>query len=68
MSLKISDICIQLIRSILLTILRNGWKILLVLLLLPSFIPRNAFASEKTKTMVVNNFGPEYLTLRNLNF
>ncbi len=33
--------------------LRNGWKILIVLLLLPSFIPRNAFASEKTKTIVI---------------
>jgi signal transduction histidine kinase len=33
--------------------LRNGWKILIVLLLLPSIIPRNAFASGKTKTIVI---------------
>jgi len=33
--------------------LRNGWKILIVLLLLPSFISRNANASEKTKTIVI---------------
>ena len=33
--------------------LRNGWKILIVLLLLPSLIPRDANASEKTKTIVI---------------
>jgi signal transduction histidine kinase len=33
--------------------LRNGWKILIVLLLLPSLIPRDAKASEKTKTIVI---------------
>ncbi|MFZ0471228.1 MAG: sensor histidine kinase [Bacteroidales bacterium] len=33
--------------------LKNGWKILIVLLLLPSLIPRDAKASEKTKTIVI---------------
>jgi signal transduction histidine kinase len=33
--------------------LRNGWKILIVFLLLPYLIPRDANASEKTKTIVI---------------
>jgi signal transduction histidine kinase len=33
--------------------LRNGWKILIVLLLLPSLIQRDANASERTKTIVI---------------